>query len=326
MKESKDLEDIVNLNISDEIDKDLNTDNENNSIFDKSLQDGEITFPELIENKEFLQVKLNELNTHIQLSSKSIKNIFCKISDEENLENNYFDYILCLVTNDTEKEETVTEQEQSISNAALSLDPVYVDILNKTKNFYISLHNNNYNKRIKLKKNSLSKIFKFLNSDILQMNDYIEIVILSNDEKDFDSIEKGILLRSKLMRNSTKSNFDEEKLFDGHRKISMIQIHANKTKKSNIEKLNKYFENVFAYIENKDKTPLGKNSLISFSSKNNVDDEFGVHLIPNSRTAELRNVNGEKGDDNKKSERISTENCCKDTPCAEPCAGICIIF
>ena len=324
MKNNKEQDYILNISNSEKEYKEFNINNENNSIIDKSLQSGEITFPELIDNKTFLQVKLNELNSHIQLSSKSIKNIFLKMSDEEDLENNYFDYIVCLVSNGIEKEETETEQEPTLSNFALSLDPAFADLLNKTKIYYINLKKNN--NRIPIKNISLSKIFKFLNTDILQMNDYIEVVIFSYDENDFDSIEKGILLRTKLLKKSSQSsNYGEEKIFDGHRKLSMIQNQANKTKKNNIKKLNKYFEKILIYIENKDITPLGKNNLIGFN--NNNDDEYGVHLIPNCRTDELRSNDGDNVDDLKKQERTSTENCCSDVvPCAEPCAAICCIF
>ena len=324
MKGNKEQGDIIDISLSEKDYKGFNADNGNNSIFDKSLQSGDVTFPELIENKEFLQVKLNELNSHVFLASKSIKNIFLKMSDKENLENNYFDYIVCLVSNDTEKEETITEQEPTFSNFGLSLDPIYAELLNKTQNYYISLTKKK-NKRITLKNDSLSKIFKFLNTDIIQMNDYIEIVILSYDEKDYDSIEKGILLRTKLMRKSSHSNLGEEEVFNGHRKLSINQNPANRTKKVNLERLNKYFERVLTYIENKELTPLGKNSLIGFNN-NNADDEYGVHLIPNSRTAELRGVDGEKNDDARKNERTSTENCCTEINCAEPCAAICYIF
>ena len=157
MKNNKEQEDNANISMSEKEYNEFNLNNENNSIIDKSLQSGDITFPELIDNKSFLQVKLNELNSYIQLSSKSIKNIFLKISDEENLENNYFDYIVCLVSNDTEKEETITEQEPTFSNFGLSLDPIYAELLNRTQNYYISLTKKK-NKRIKLKNDSLSKI------------------------------------------------------------------------------------------------------------------------------------------------------------------------
>ena len=325
MKGNKEQGDIIDISLSEKDDKGFNPDNGNNSIFDKSLQSGDVTFPELIENKEFLQVKLNELNSHVFLASKSIKNIFLKMSDKENLENNYFDYIVCLVSNDTEKEETITEQEPTFSNFGLSLDPIYAELLNKTQNYYISLTKKK-NKRITLKNDSLSKIFKFLNADILQMNDYIEVVIFSYDGSEYDSIEKGILLRTKLLKKSSQSsNYGEEKTFDGYRKLSMVQNQANKTKKNNIEKLNRYFEKVLIYIENKDMTPLGKNNLIGFN--NNNDDEYGVHLIPNCRTDELRSIDGDNVNDLKKQERTSTENCCYDVvPCAEPCATICSVF
>ena len=183
-----------------------NTDNE--QIVDKSLVSNcDIAFPELVKKKKILQIKLSNFNNnYIQLSSKSINNIFKKISNNNNLEDNYLDYILCLVSNENETEDI----ESDLDNLTTPLDPLFADILNKTKKYYISFNKNkNYTPNyIILSRDSLSRIFRFLDSDILQMNDYIDIVILSFDDKEYleySSIEKGILSRTKILSRSSHS-------------------------------------------------------------------------------------------------------------------------
>lgn len=296
-----------------------------NSIMDKSILTGDITFPQLVENKNSLQIKLNPFNIHMQLSSKSVKNIFTKMSkNSADLEDNYFDYIVCFVANNQEKSEEISKIEniEPIVNLSTPLDHMYMELLSKTKKFNINF-SNNYNK-LKINKNiaisniSLNKICKFLNSNIFEMSDFIEVVILSFDEKNNNniSIEQENLLKSKILGKSFQNTLcTEDEL--RHRKMKLEPKKANKAKKNYLDRINKYFENVLNYIENKEKTPMGKNNLITFSNSLDPDD-FSVHVIPNSHTNDLKNLKN-KEDSKKKLDNICNENCCAETPCAAVC-------
>ena len=303
---------------------------DNNSIMDRSILTGDITFPQLVENKHSLQIKLKPFNIHMQLSSKSVKNIFTMISkNSTDLEDNYFDYIVCFVSNNSEKSEELIEIKgiegiESIVNLSAPLDPSYVKLLSITKKFYINFYNNhkkhNIGKIITISKESLNKICSFLNSNIIGMSDFIEIVILSYDEKNNNNIciEKEILLQNKIIKKSPfNSIFTDDEL--EHRKMKLEPSKAIKAKKNYLERINKYFEKVLSYIENKEQTPREKNNLISFG--NSLDrDDFSVFLVPNSHASKLKNP--DKNEDNKKKLDLCNENCCAETPCA----AVCYIF
>lgn len=298
----------------------VNTTDNDNQIIDKSLVSGcDIAFPDLIKTKNTLEIKLTHSNSQIKLSAKSIKNIFKKISNNENLEDNYFDYILCLISNENETQEI----ESDIGNLTTPLDPLFADLLNKTKTFYISFtRNKNYTKKhITLSNDSLSRIFRFLNSDILQMNDYIDIVILAFDDLEYDSIEKGILTRTKILSKSSHSiNFDAEEEFDGKRSLNLEQPLSKKSKKNNVAEINKYFEKVITYIENKNNYHK-RAEKIKLNDNNSNLDYFDGRFIPNSHTQEFRNQDiGE--DQRKDKEGKCIETCCEEAPCS----AICTIF
>ena len=76
----------------------------------------------------------------MKLSSKSIKRIFTMLSENiADLEDNYFDYIVCLVSNDQEKSELIENIQDFVGfpapmeNFSTPLDPSYAELLNKTQ-------------------------------------------------------------------------------------------------------------------------------------------------------------------------------------------------
>ena len=85
--------------------------------------------------------------------------------------------------------------------------------------------------------------------------------------------------------------------------------------------INKYFDNIITYIENKDNySTNGKNKLIDANNSNYELDYFGVHFIPNSHTQELRNQDIKE--DSGKKDGNCIETCCDETPCST----MCIVF
>ena len=86
---------ISDLSLSE---KDIIQDKED-SILNKSFYSTDFNFPDLISKKQYLQIKLEPLDFHLQIPSKSIKRIFNLISNNNKgeLEDNYLDYITCLI-------------------------------------------------------------------------------------------------------------------------------------------------------------------------------------------------------------------------------------
>jgi hypothetical protein len=124
------------------------------------------------------------------------------ISDKnhETLENNYLDYITCLIGTDNELDKQNLLNSSPV-NVKSILEPTYYELLNRTKMLYIDFPNLNakqkINKRIVLKINSFKKITSLLNTNIFDMSDYIEIFILSCEEMEY--LDERTMLRNKLI-------------------------------------------------------------------------------------------------------------------------------
>ena len=311
--------------------KDIMQDKDN-SIVNKSFYSTDFNFPDLVTKKNYLQVKLIPLEYHMQIHSKSIKKIFNLISnnDQTELEDNYLDYITCLIGegDELDKQNLLGENGQQIMQNIL--DPSYYELLNKTKVFYIDIPKsiglkNIINKKINLRKQSLEKIASFLGLNIFDMSDYIEIFILTYKEKDDDILlGERFLLRAKLMGKLSNSiediKLDNE--FNGIKKFDIDLKEAKKCSRNKLHFMDFYFNNVWNAIEKENlndenlsfsATPFDKNSREDINNKNNninieLPNSYNIHESKNRN----ENKNGEFKEDN---------------TCAESvCANICNIF
>lgn len=220
-------------------DKDMSQDKDN-SILNKSFYSEDFNFQDLIDKKKFLQIKYGILEYYIYISSKSIKKIFNMISDnnKDTLENNYLDFITCIIGDGWELDKRQLLNQNGDNNVKTLLEPSYFELLNKTKIFYIDIPKLNIykkiNERIKLKNNSLEKITSFLNMNLYDISDYIEIYILSYKEK--DTLEERFLLRAKLMgkaSNKEDININNEIFHD----IKKFPIEIKNAEKCNRNKI-----------------------------------------------------------------------------------------
>ena len=311
--------------------KDIMQDKDN-SIVNKSFYSTDFNFPDLVTKKNYLQIKLIPLEYHMQIHSKSIKKIFNLISnnDQTELEDNYLDYITCLIGegDELDKQNLLGENGQQIMQNIL--DPSYYELLNKTKVFYIDIPKsiglkNIINKKINLRKQSLEKIASFLGLNIFDMSDYIEIFILTYKEKDDDILlGERFLLRAKLMGKLSNSiediKLDNE--FNGIKKLDIDLKEAKKCSRNKLHFMDFYFNNVWNAIEKENlndenlsfsATPFDKNSREDINNKNNninieLPNSYNIHESKNR----YENKNGEFKEDN---------------TCAETvCANICKIF
>ena len=308
--------------------KDIMQDKDN-SIVNKSFYSTDFNFPDLVTKKNYLQIKLIPLEYHMQIHSKSIKKIFNLISnnDQTELEDNYLDYITCLIGegDELDKQNLLGENGQQIMQNIL--DPSYYELLNKTKVFYIDIPKsiglkNIINKKINLRKQSLEKIASFLGLNIFDMSDYIEIFILTYKEKDDDILlGERFLLRAKLMGKLSNSiediKLDNE--FNGIKKFDIDLKEAKKCSRNKLHFMDFYFNNVWNAIEKENlndenlsfsATPFDKNSREDINNKNN---NINIEL-PNSY-----NIHESKNRNENKNGEFKEDNTCAETVCANIC-------
>jgi len=310
-------------------DRDL-TQEKDNSILNKSFFSDDFNFQDLIDKKNYLQIKLGILEFYIYVSSESIKKIFNMISDnnKDDLENNYLDFITCIIGEGWELDKRQLLNQNGENNVKTLLEPSYFELLNKTKIFYIDIPKLNIskkiNERIKLKSNSLEKITSFLNMNLYDICDYIEIYILSYQKK--EAFEERFLLRNKLMgkaSNKEEININNE-IFHGIKKFPIEIKNAEKCNRNRIRILDFYFNNVYNAIERVNvndenlsfhETPLGKSSNEEISKKIKKSKSKDDYL-PNSY-----NNNNIKNKNEKDTELKEGINCGGNI-----CANICTIF
>jgi hypothetical protein len=301
---------------------------DNNSILNKSILSTDFSFQELVDKKHYFQIKLESLEFHLYVNCKSIKKIFLMISDKnhETLENNYLDYITCLIGTDNELDKQNLLNSSPV-NVKSILEPTYYELLNRTKMLYIDFPNLNakqkINKRIVLKINSFKKITSLLNTNIFDMSDYIEIFILSCEEKEY--LDERTMLKNKLMGKFNQNLIDnnKENYFWGVKPLETEIPLANKCQNNNLKMLDYYFNNVWNAIEKENLngdnlsfsgTPLRKNSNGSKGNKNSINNINND--LPNSYDINKSSLRNKKKD---KNEEIRVENACGNNACDNIC-------
>ena len=248
-------------------------------------------------------------------------------NNKDTLENNYLDFITCIIGDGWELDKRQLLNQNGDNNVKTLLEPSYFELLNKTKIFYIDIPKLNIykkiNERIKLKNNSLEKITSFLNMNLYDISDYIEIYILSYKEK--DTLEERFLLRAKLMgkvSNKEDININNE-IFHDIKKFPIEIKNAEKCNRNKIRILDFYFNNVYNAIERINvndenlsfhETPLGKSPNEEIS-KNIKKSKSKDDYLPNSNN--IKN----KSKIDKDSELKDGINCGGNI-----CANLCTIF
>jgi hypothetical protein len=250
------------------------------------------------------------------------------ISDKnhETLENNYLDYITCLIGTDNELDKQNLLNSSPV-NVKSILEPTYYELLNRTKMLYIDFPNLNakqkINKRIVLKINSFKKITSLLNTNIFDMSDYIEIFILSCEEKEY--LDERTMLKNKLMGKFNQNLIDnnKENYFWGVKPLETEIPLANKCQNNNLKMLDYYFNNVWNAIEKENLngdnlsfsgTPLRKNSNGSKGNKNSINNINND--LPNSYDINKSSLRNKKKD---KNEELRVENACGNNACDNIC-------
>jgi hypothetical protein len=295
-----------------------------NSIQNKSFNSTDLDFPNLVEKKEYFQIKIIFDENMVELPSKSIKKIFSLISGigHEALEDNYLEYITWLIGggNEIEKQQLLTLNGKA-DNVETNLDPAYYQLLNKTKIYYINIPKmnklNKINERIKLKNYSLEKIASFLGLDIYDISDFIEICILSFQEK--ENLENKKTIESLLIEKFNNCGENEINELNLTKKFNLVLKESEKCRKSQLENLENYFEKVWNEIEKKSKIEENDNNSRSKQSSDNEEEESKSeenYGIPNS--CNINKNNNKKIDKNKNTD-LGEENGCAENICENIC-------
>jgi len=295
-----------------------------NSIQNKSFNSTDLDFPNLVEKKEYFQIKIIFDENMVELPSKSIKKIFSLISGigHEALEDNYLEYITWLIGggNEIEKQQLLTLNGKA-DNVETNLDPAYYQLLNKTKIYYINIPKmnklNKINERIKLKNYSLEKIASFLGLDIYDISDFIEICILSFQEK--ENLENKKTIESLLIEKFNNCGENEINELNLTKKFNLVLKESEKCRKSQLENLENYFEKVWNEIEKKSKIEENDNNSRSKHSSHNEEEESKSeenYGIPNS--CNINKNNNKKIDKNKNTD-LGEENGCAENICENIC-------
>ena len=296
-----------------------------NSIQNKSFYSTDLDFPDLVAKKEYFHIKIFEDEDKMDLSSKSIKKIFSLISGEgiKKLEDNYLDYITWIidVENEIEKQELLTPNDK-LDVIETNLEPSYFQLLSKTKIYYINIPKlnqlNQINKRIKLKDVSLGKISSFLGLNIFDISEFIEIFILSFQDKDILENKKSI--KSKLLE---KFNYQDNKGIEDFNIIKKLDLEMKeslKCKKSKLNNFEEYFEKVWNEIEKKNNTSNNFSEEDISSKKSDEENKKDINYeIPNNY-----NINKNFNNNN---DTIPNMELREESGCAENiCANVCSIF
>ena len=243
----------------------------------------------------------------LKIKSKSLKKIMSFMDSKENLSDIYIDYIVLNIVKSYKK----IKENKEDNNYELELK--YQNILSKTIFFNINIEKNKYStlikffNKIKIHRSSLLKIFKYLNSSIIKMSDYIFILILLIQDDDNN-------------KNIKDNSF-----------IKQFKIDFEKPSKSQEQDIYKYdimFTNVLNYIDDEDNDSSFSGDIYNISTpKKNIDENCIIAKdVPFLEVEEgiltdrdINNINN-NNDKNKKdndSEEFETVN---------PCDRICNIF
>ena len=266
--------------------KEINFSKENDSLLIKSIEETEFSFTDLIKNKLYLSISFNNSKNYFQIKNKSIFkifNLFTVTNNDENIENNLTDYITCTFL----EEDNNSYNKEITANSLTVLDTPYKNLLEQTKKYKINitnskieeikkdlLNNNNQNNKIDLDSKSIERISKFLNKTKFDISDYINILILYNEDNDFDQD----IIKKKLIDKYDK--IGQNIYFMGIKNFSPDLKPSLKCNKNPIYRINSIFDNVLNKIDNFEN---------NYSSEENKDNQYNNINNVNNKEKILNN-------------------------------------
>lgn len=220
----------------------------------RSFFEGDFNFIDILKSKQNLSVNVVPTNDFAQLSPKSIIKIISLFTEDESLEQSLLEYITCIIFDDNiYKDDTINSQDIEPSDAP------YIRLLDQTKNYWISFTQSNFgnkktslisfnydiNKRkILVETKVLERIFRFLGSNVYDMSEYINVLILCMNENETD--ENNI--KNKIINKYSKGGEDIVRI-DTKYFLNLLNV-PKKNNQTNIDKLDTIFDNINNFIDN----------------------------------------------------------------------------
>ena len=313
---------IENNEIHNSNEKEINISRENtiksNSLLIKSVDEGDIDIIDFIKNKLLISIIFTNKNIVQQVPNKSVLKIIKMLiehndnNSDENLENYITQYITFTIFEDNSYKVELT------GNSIGILDSKFTKLLDQTKIYKINITStnedemkketlNNDNNKISISSKSLDKICKYLDKTIYDIYNYINILIIYNNEKDMDKE----IIKKKLIDKYDKVGQNIH--FMGSKKFETEYAIPPKHKKSHIYRLNILFNNVLGKIEN---------------TNNSFDDDGDIFEKKNRRVSE-ENIKSEININNNRIHNIDEKKINEDLEkngCQKEFCPACIIF
>ena len=316
------------------------------SIKSEEEKENDIDIIDIIEKNKRNIIRLKSINNCIKIDSKSIEKIFSIIADKnnQNISDIYIDHITINILAQNKLPDININNDENIGNNSFELDKIFIDILNRADIFYINFGKNNIekeknenllntenNKNI-INEKSLKKIFKYLSKSIIDMSDYINLVILylnENNNAKF-SLEQKILEKYK----NENIHFIGKKEYNSDIKV------PKKNKCQNIYEFDILFNNVLDYIDDYDKESSFSDNINNLIIPRKSIDEDLIKVVNVSFIEEgiltnddelendgLNNENKKKRKKIKHSREPSNSSLKDEGHCNKNlCKGLCFIF
>ena len=330
---------IQNENNPNEIEEDL---------FKKNIDEKEYAndIIDIIESINKNIVIFKTPNNYLKINIKSIKKIFSLISEKDNLSDMYLDHITINIFDfnsnnknnklDNKKEINTNSQNDDIDNS--ELDIKYQTLLEKTSIFHINLENNlikngnepdkiisNENNKITIDKKSLKKIFSYLNKSLIDMSDYINLIILYlQDENQNDFVK--LLIEQKIL--GKYSGEPKNIVFNGKKDFNCNINIPLKNRIQNIDNIDNLFNKVLDYIDDYDKESSFSDNInnLIIPRKNIDDDLIQTAKVCFVEEGVLTDINSNKKVIKKKEINNDNDNNNQNICNNEFCNGICNVF
>ena len=311
-------------NNNNSIEKEINFTKENDSFLIKSIEETEFNFIDLIKNKPYLSINLNISKNNFQIQNKSIFkifNLFTNINIGENLENNLTDYITCTIL-DLEEDNNSYNKEIT-ANSLEVLDTPYKKLLEQTKKYKINIINSrieeikkellnydNQNNKIDLDSKSIERISRYLNKTKYDISDFINILVLYNEDND----DYQDIIKRKLI--DKYDNIGQNIYFMGIKDFSTDLKIPIKCNKNPIYRINAIFNNILNKIDN-----IENNYSSDENNDKNNDNNLKENILNHSKKfnefnikSEIYNKNNDNNvyqitDENEKKEGCQKEFC-----------------
>lgn len=292
---------IENKEIHNSNEKEIKISRENsiksNSLLIKSVEEGDINIIDFIKNKLLISVIFTNKNIFQQVPNKSILKIIKMLiehnenNSDENLENYITQYITFTISDDNSYKVELT------GNSIGILDYKFTKLLEQTKIYKINITTSNEdemkkesinydNNKINISSKSLDKICKYLDKTIFDIYNYINILIIYNNEKDMDKE----IIKKKLI--DKYEQVGQNIYFMGSKKFETECIIPPKHKKSHIYRLNILFNNVLGKIENTNNSFDDDGDI--FEKKNRKVSEENIKSQININTNRIHNIDEKK--------------------------------